>query len=50
MNHTFIFSIPKVDDPENKNHFDPISLCKTVYKIISKILVNRMRSILERVV
>ncbi|XP_056690230.1 uncharacterized protein [Spinacia oleracea] len=47
LNHTIIALIPKNDNPENPNHFRPISLCNTIYKAISKLLVNRLRPILQ---
>ena len=42
--------IPKVDHPISTAQFRPISLCNTLYKIIAKILVNRMRPILEKII
>ena len=42
FNHTFITLIPKLPNPEEVSHFRPISLCNVFYKIISKILVNRL--------
>ena len=50
INHTFIALVPKVDHPETTTHFRPISLCNTLYKIIAKVLVNRMRPILQRLI
>lgn len=47
MNHTFIALIPKSDDPSSYNDFRPISLCKCRYKIISKIIANRIKPILS---
>ena len=50
VNHTFITLIPKNVNPETTAHYRPISLCNTVYKILAKILVNRMRPILQRII
>ena len=50
VNHTFLALIPKVEKPETTAQFRPISLCNTLYKIIAKILVNRMRPILQRLI
>jgi len=50
VNHTLITLIPKVDNPKTTAQFRPISLCNTIYKILAKILVNRMRPILTRIV
>lgn len=38
INHTFLALIPKIDNYISFNHFRPISLCSTIYKIISKLL------------
>jgi len=50
VNHTFLALIPKVTNPETTAQYRPISLCNTVYKILAKILVNRMRPILQRII
>jgi len=50
INHTFITLIPKTDRPSQTNHFRLVSLCTTIYKIIAKILVNRMRPLLDKLI
>ncbi|PKI70720.1 hypothetical protein CRG98_008953 [Punica granatum] len=42
-NDTLIVLIPKNNSLETISHYGPISLCNTLYKIISKILVRRLR-------
>lgn len=43
LNATFISLIPKKSDAMEVNDFHPISLIGGVYKIISKILANRLK-------
>ncbi|XP_026410523.1 uncharacterized protein LOC113305730 [Papaver somniferum] len=50
LNHSFIALIPKVSNPSTPNDFLPISLTNTVYKIISKILTNRLKPLLDSLI
>ena len=47
INSTIITLIPKIDNPTRVNHFRPISLVNSSYKMITKILVNRIRPYLD---
>jgi len=50
LNSTFIALIPKVDSPQRVADFRPISLVSSVYKILSKVLANRLRKVVGNVV
>lgn len=47
---TLIALIPKVDNPSNFKEFRPIGLCNTIYKLITKVLVNRLRPMLDSII
>ncbi|KAK1258252.1 hypothetical protein QJS04_geneDACA012762 [Acorus gramineus] len=50
MNHSFICLIPKVPDADSMDDFRPISLCGTIYKVITKILATRLQVVLPNLV
>ena len=45
-----IVLIQKVNNPHNITQYRPISLCNVLYKIFSKVLVDRLREILDEII
>lgn len=50
INDTLVSLSPKIAHPDNVTQFRPISLCNVSYKIITKVMVNRLKPIFERLV
>lgn len=50
IHRTLICPIPKVCKPDCFQQFRPISLCNVAYKAITKVIVNRIRSILPKLI
>jgi hypothetical protein len=50
INSTFIALIPKVHGAQEIKDFHPISLVGGIYKIIAKVLANRMRRVMDRII
>ena len=50
LNKTHIVLIPKIQGPETIGNYRPISLCNSIYKVISKVLVARIRSHLDSLI
>jgi len=50
LNKTFICLIPKTKNPAQITYYRPISFCNIIYKTITKIIVNRIRSFLDNII
>ncbi|XVE89968.1 hypothetical protein DITRI_Ditri20bG0039100 [Diplodiscus trichospermus] len=50
LNASFIALIPKCDSPSSLNQYRPISLVSSLYKILAKVLANRLRLVIGEVV
>jgi len=50
INSTFLSLIPKEVNPANFSHFQPISLCKYSYNILTKIVANRIKTFLSKLI
>ncbi|XP_059285024.1 uncharacterized protein LOC132038365 [Lycium ferocissimum] len=48
--HTCLFMIPKIDHPQKFSNLRPISLCNVSSTLISKILNNRIATILPKII
>ena len=50
LNQTLITLIPKCKNLESLTNYRPINLCNTIYKVVTKIIVVRIRSFLADLV
>ncbi|XP_030494854.2 uncharacterized protein LOC115710637 [Cannabis sativa] len=48
LNHTFLCLIPKSENPTSFDQFRPISLCNFGYKIIARLLTDRLKPVLDK--
>ncbi|GJY83708.1 RNA-directed DNA polymerase, eukaryota, reverse transcriptase zinc-binding domain protein [Tanacetum coccineum] len=50
VNATVISLVPKIKTPNKVSYYRPIACCNVIYKCISKILTNKMKSVLGKLV
>ena len=50
LNYTHIVLIPKIKNPIKMSDYRPISLYNVIYKIIAKVLANRLKQILPHII
>lgn len=50
INDTYITLIPKVQKATRVGDYWPISLCNVIYKIVAKIMANRLKSLLSDII
>lgn len=50
INKTYLALIPKSDKLGSLNHYRPISLCNVCHKVIAKILINRVKHLLNKII
>lgn len=50
LNRTYITLVPNIDKPSGFSDYHPISLCNALYKLITKVIADRMKLVLRKVI
>ncbi|XP_057418855.1 uncharacterized protein LOC130713070 [Lotus japonicus] len=50
INETVVTLIPKIPNPDSTTHYRPISCCNFTYKVISRIMVSRLKGGLNHII
>ena len=50
LDRTLITLIPKCRNPESLSNYQPISLCNTVYKVVTKMIVAQIQPMLSNLI
>jgi hypothetical protein len=49
-NEMCVVTVPKIKNPESMKDMRPIILCHVIYKLVSKVLTNRLKKILAEII
>lgn len=50
LNYTLVSLIPKVVKPQDMTQLWPIALCNVLYKIGAKVIVNRLKGMMDAII
>lgn len=50
VNSTALVLIPKIDQPRSMKEYRPLACCNVLFKIITKIMANRLREVMPSII